>query len=55
VVHPIVYSHLTKGWFNSIKKQWKKKFKVPINITENNNLNFIDVKFYNQEMEEIKI
>lgn len=54
-VHPIVYSHLTKGWFNSIKKQWKKKFKVPINITENSNLNFIDVKFYNQEMEEIKI
>lgn len=54
-VHPIVYSHLTKGMFNSIRKKWKKKFGVPINIKENSNLNFIEVKFFDAEMEEIKM
>ncbi|HTN38145.1 MAG TPA: Rne/Rng family ribonuclease [Arachidicoccus sp.] len=54
-VHPIVHSHLTKGIFSSIKKRWKKKFGVPINIISNSNLNFIDVKFFDAEMEEIKM
>ncbi|MGH2623639.1 MAG: ribonuclease E/G, partial [Sphingobacterium sp.] len=54
-VHPIVYSHLTKGMFNSIKKKWKKKFGVPVNIKSNSNLSFIEVKFFDAEMEEIKM
>lgn len=54
-VHPIVYSHLTKGFFKSIKKSWKKRFKMPINIRENSNFSFTEVKFFDANEEEIKI
>lgn len=54
-VHPIVYSHLTKGVFNSIKKQWKKKFKIPIYINSNPDLAFTEVKYFDPDKEEIKI
>jgi len=25
-IHPFIYSHITKGWFKSIEKQWRKKY-----------------------------
>ncbi len=55
-VNPIVYSHLTKGWFfNSIKYKWNKKFKTKIKILPNNNYHIIEFRFFDQNEEEIKI
>lgn len=55
-VNPIVYSHLTKGWFfNSIKYKWNKKFKTNIKILPNNNYHIIEFRFFDQNEEEIKI
>ncbi|ANI88294.1 ribonuclease G [Arachidicoccus ginsenosidimutans] len=54
-VHPIVYSHLTKGVFNSIKRKWKRKFGVPINVEKSSNLSFTEVKYFDADRQEIKI
>ncbi|MDE1190857.1 MAG: Rne/Rng family ribonuclease [Arachidicoccus sp.] len=54
-VHPIVYSHLTKGIFNSKRLKWKRKFKMPIHIIKNSNFNFTEVKYFDADLEEIKI
>ncbi len=54
LVHPIVYSHLTKGWFNSIAKQWKRKHKIKLTIAANNNYHLIEFHFFDTHEEEIK-
>ena len=55
-VNPIVYSHLTKGWFfNSIKYKWNKKFKTNLKILSNTNYHIIEFHFFDQNEEEIKI
>jgi ribonuclease G len=54
-VHPIVYSHLTKGWFfTSIKHKWKKKYKTRIGVEANNNYHLTEFHFFDQNQEEIK-
>ena len=54
VVHPILYSHLTKGFFTSIAKRWKRTYKTKLKIKENNNLHLIEFKFFDENEEEIK-
>jgi ribonuclease G len=54
-VNPIVYSHLTKGFFSNIVKRWSKKFKTKIKIKENTNYHIIEFKFFNEHEEEIKL
>ncbi|MFP5040418.1 Rne/Rng family ribonuclease [Parasediminibacterium sp. JCM 36343] len=53
-VHPIVYSHLTKGIFNSIGRQWKRKYKTKLVIKQNNNFHLVEFRFYDEHEEEIK-
>ncbi len=54
-VNPIVYSHLTKGWFfNSIKFNWNRKYKTKIKVSANNNLHLTEFQFFDQNEEEIK-
>ncbi len=53
-VHPIVYSHLTKGWFNSIVKKWKRKYRVKIIAVANTNYQLIEFHFFDTHEEEIK-
>jgi len=53
-VHPIVYAFLTKGWFKSIVKKWKKKFKIALKVMSNNNYSFIEYHFFDENEEEIK-
>jgi ribonuclease G len=53
-VHPIVYSHLTKGIFNSIIKKWKRKFKIKLKVQANTSYHLIDFKFFDVNEEEIK-
>ena len=54
VVHPIVYAYLTKGFFSSILKKWKRKYKTNLKAKANTNCHLIDFKFYNEHEEEIK-
>ena len=54
VVHPIVYSYLTKGFFSSILKKWRKKYKIKLKMQENTNYHLIEFKFFDQNEEEIK-
>ncbi|WP_068242231.1 Rne/Rng family ribonuclease [Hydrotalea flava] len=53
-VHPIVYAFLTKGWFRSIVKKWKMKFKIALKVMPNNNYSFIEYHFFDENEEEIK-
>jgi ribonuclease G len=55
LVHPIVYSHLTKGLFSSIAKRWKKKFKTKIVVKSNTAYHLIEFRFFNEHEEEIKL
>ena len=54
VVHPIVYSYLTKGLFSSILKKWKRKFKSNLKSRSNTNYHLVEYKFINEHEEEIK-
>lgn len=53
-VNPIVYSHLTKGWFNTILRKWKKKHHLNLKVNSNSNFGLVEYKFYDQNEEEIK-
>lgn len=54
VVHPIVHSYLTKGFFRSILKTWKRKFKTNLKSQSNTNYHLTEFKFFNEHEEEIK-
>lgn len=54
-VHPILYSHLTKGIFSSIKRKWRKKFRVPIVIKPDSDYYLTEFHFYDANEEEIKL
>lgn len=55
-VHPILHSHLTKGWwFNSIKAKWSRKFKTGIKVILNNNYHLTEFHFFDHDEEEIKL
>ncbi|SJZ33473.1 Rne/Rng family ribonuclease [Sediminibacterium ginsengisoli] len=54
VVHPIVHSHLTKGFFSSIIKKWKKKFRIKLKAQANTNYQLIEFRFFDEHDEEIK-
>lgn len=54
-VHPILHSHLTKGWFfNSIKYKWNRKYKTGIKVLPNNAYHLTEFHFYDQNEEQIK-
>lgn len=55
MVHPILYSHLTKGILSSIKKRWNKKYKTPIRIQANSDYFFTEFHFFDANEEEIKL
>ncbi len=56
IVHPIVFSHLTKGnYFTSIKRKWSKKYKVNLQVKQNSALGIIQYKFYDSNNEHIRI
>ncbi|NNV57080.1 Rne/Rng family ribonuclease [Limnovirga soli] len=55
VVHPIVYSHLTKGlFFSSIVWQWRRRLKVPIKVKSNADYHLTEFHFFDANEEEIK-
>ena len=52
-VHPILYSHLTKGIF-TIAWKWKRKFKTKIKVKPNAEYYFTEFHFFDANDEEIK-
>ena len=54
MVHPIVCSHLTKGFF-SIQWKWRRKFKTRITVKANSDYNFTEFHFFDSNDEEIKL
>lgn len=56
-VHPIVYSHLTKGWIAglfSIEWKWRRQNKTKIKVKPNSDYNFTEYHFFDTNDEEIK-
>lgn len=53
-VHPILYSHLTKGLF-SIRWKWKRKFKTKISIKSNSDYYLTEMHYFDANDEEIKL
>ena len=53
-VNPIVYSHLTKGFFTSILKTWKKKYKIKLKLEQSTNYHLVEFRFFDTNQEEIK-
>ncbi len=55
MTHPILHSHLTKGWFwNSIQAKWRKKHGIKFKVEPNTNYQLTEFHFYDQQEEEIK-
>ncbi len=55
-VHPIVYSHLTKGWlFYTLRHKWNRKFKTNLKVKADNNYHLTEFHFYDKDEEQIKI
>jgi ribonuclease G len=53
-VHPIVYSHITKGFFTSIAKKWKRRHKIKLQLLSNTSYGLVEFHFYDHNEEEIK-
>ncbi|MEO8711018.1 MAG: Rne/Rng family ribonuclease [Parafilimonas sp.] len=52
-VHPILYSHLTKGIF-SIAWKWNRKYKTRIRLKRNSDYYITEFHFFDSQEEEIK-
>ncbi len=55
VTHPILHSHLIKGWWGrSIKSKWQRKHQVKLKVMPNTNYQLTEFHFFDQNEEEIK-
>jgi ribonuclease G len=52
-LHPYVYSYVTRGWISSLKRKWNKQYRV--NIIEDQRLNMLDVKYYDEKGEKVAV
>lgn len=54
-VHPIVHSHLTKGWFwNSLKAKWNRRYNTSLSVIANTEYQLTEYRFFDTHEEEIK-
>lgn len=53
VVNPLVEAYLTKGFFNSYIKQWKKRYGVSITIASSGEMSILDFKWQKKDGENI--
>lgn len=54
-VHPYLEAYITKGWFNSLKRQWGKKYGKQFKVRPVSSYNFMEYRFMNKSEDEIKI
>lgn len=55
LVHPMLEAYLKKGFFNSILKNWKRKFNLKITIESSTTLELLEIHYYNQDQEELEL
>ena len=53
MLHPMVESYIKDGWWNSLLKQWQKKFNVKLNVESNSSIELLEYHLYNQLGEEL--
>lgn len=49
--HPFIAAYLTKGWFNSLRRQWSKKHKKNLKVIPRDSFKFLEYQFYNSKDE----
>lgn len=54
-VHPYLEAFITKGFFNSLKRQWRKRYGRNFNVRATTSYDFLEYRFFNKENDEIKI
>jgi ribonuclease G len=54
-VHPYLEAYLTKGWLNSIRRQWSRKYGKPVKVRAVSSYHFLEYHFLNKNEDEIKI
>jgi ribonuclease G len=53
VVHPMVEAYLNRGFFSSIAKTWRKKYKLQLKVEASTNIAFLEYHIYDKEGEEV--
>jgi ribonuclease G len=53
MLHPMVESYIKDGWWNSLLKQWQKKFNVKLHVESNSSIELLEYHLYNQLGEEL--
>jgi ribonuclease G len=53
--HPFIASHVTKGFFSSIKKQWSKSYKVKIDVQPDSSYHLLEFAFFSKEDDPIEV
>lgn len=46
-LHPYVYSYASRGWWNSLKNQWRRKYGV--RLVENQSLGMLEMRFCDEQ------
>jgi ribonuclease G len=54
-VHPFIEAYLTKGFWNSLRRQWGRKFGKSIKVRAVSSYQFLEYHFLNKNEDEIKV
>jgi ribonuclease G len=54
-VHPYLEAYITKGWFNSLKRVWAKKYGKKFKVKAVSSYTFMEYHFLNKNEDEIKV
>lgn len=49
--HPFIAAYLTKGWFNSLRRKWSKKYGKNLKVIPRDAFKFLEYRFYNSKDE----
>jgi ribonuclease G len=55
VVHPMVEAYLNRGFFNSVTKSWRKRYKMKLDVEASSNIALLEYHFFGPEGEEINL
>ena len=54
-VHPFLEAYITKGFFTSVKRKWRRQFGSKFSVRPVNAYNFLEYHFFNKVQDEIKV
>ncbi len=49
--HPFIAAYLTKGWFNSLRRKWSKKYKKNLKVIPRDSFKFLEYQYFNSKDE----